>query len=214
MTNIIENAFDECPIIGIIRGSKPSEIVAIGEALFESGIRIMEVPLNSPSPVESIQRLIEAMGDKMVIGAGTVLSVQDVDDVVKVGGQICVSPNTDQAVIKACVDKGVEAFPGYQTPSEAFSAIQAGATWLKCFPAGSLGPSGISSLRDVIPAHIRLIAVGGVSAGNVADYMRAGCNGIGMAGSLYKPGYTAKQVGQAARQMVVAMEHWQAGQVQ
>ncbi|MBU3021340.1 2-dehydro-3-deoxy-6-phosphogalactonate aldolase [Aestuariibacter sp. A3R04] len=201
----IKNAFGLCPMIAIIRGAETSSIPSIGKALLRAGVKIVEVPLNSPSPYDSIAMLKETVGEAMVVGAGTVLNPNQVIDVAEAGGEICVSPNTDCDVIEAALSAGIEPIPGYQTPTEAFKAIHAGASWLKCYPVNCIGPSGIKALRDVIADSVKLIAVGGVSAENVEAYLQAGCNGVGLAGSLFRPGDSAEQVEIRARAMVEAI---------
>lgn len=155
------------PIVAILRGVTPDEVVAIAGALVEAGIRAIEVPLNSPDPLESIRRLCDAYGDIALCGAGTVLSPQAVEDVAAVGGKLIVTPNTDPEVIARAVALGLTAMPGFATPSEAFAAVKAGARALKLYPASSFGPSHIKAVKDVLPKHILVYAVGGVGAANL-----------------------------------------------
>jgi 2-dehydro-3-deoxyphosphogalactonate aldolase len=196
------------PIVAILRGVKPDEIVDIAAALVDAGIRAIEVPLNSPYPLESIQRLCEAFGDKALCGAGTVLTPQAVDDVAAAGGKLIVTPNTDPEVIARAVALGLTVMPGFATPSEAFAAVKAGAKALKLYPAGSFGPGHIKAVKDVLPKHVLVYAVGGVGAANLEPWRAAGAAGIGVGGELYRPGYTAQEVGQRAAALVAA---WNAG---
>ncbi|WP_419320322.1 2-dehydro-3-deoxy-6-phosphogalactonate aldolase [Caulobacter sp. ErkDOM-E] len=192
------------PIVAILRGVKPDEVVAIAKALVEAGIRAIEVPLNSPDPLESIRRLCEAYGDVALCGAGTVLTPQAVDDVAAVGGKLIVTPNTDPEVIARAVALGLTAMPGFATPSEAFAAVKAGARALKLYPASSFGPSHIKAVKDVLPKDILVYAVGGVGAANLEPWLTAGVAGIGVGGELYRPGYSAQEVGQKAAALVAA----------
>jgi 2-dehydro-3-deoxyphosphogalactonate aldolase len=197
------------PIVAILRGVKPTEILDIAAALVAAGIKGIEVPLNSPDPLESIGKLCDAFGDQALCGAGTVLSPQAVDDVASVGGKLIVTPNTDPEVIARAVALGLTAMPGFATPSEAFAAVKAGAKALKLFPAGSFGPGHIKAIKDVLPKDIAVYAVGGVGAANLDIWRAAGVAGIGVGGELYKPGYTAAEVGERAATLVAA---WNANQ--
>ncbi len=196
------------PIVAILRGVKPDEIVDIAAALVAAGIKGIEVPLNSPDPLESIKRLCDAFGDQALCGAGTVLTPQAVDDVAGVGGKLIVTPNTDPEVIARAVTLGLTAMPGFATPSEAFAAVKAGAKALKLYPAGSFGPGHIKAVKDVLPKHVLVYAVGGVGAANLEPWRAAGAAGIGVGGELYRPGYTAQEVGERAAALVAA---WNAG---
>lgn len=192
------------PIVAILRGVKPTEILDIAAALVAAGINGIEVPLNSPDPLESIGKLCDAFGDQALCGAGTVLSPQAVDDVAKVGGKLIVTPNTDPEVIARAVALGLTAMPGFATPSEAFAAVKAGAKALKLYPASSFGPGHIKAVKDVLPKDIAVYAVGGVGAANLDVWKAAGVAGIGVGGELYKPGFTAREVGERAAALVTA----------
>lgn len=192
------------PIVAILRGVKPDEILDIAAALVAAGIKGIEVPLNSPDPLESIGKLCDAFGDQALCGAGTVLSAQAVDDVASVGGRLIVTPNTDPEVIARAVALNLTAMPGFATPSEAFAAVKAGAKALKLFPAGTFGPGHIKAIKDVLPKDILVYAVGGVGAANLEPWRTAGVAGIGVGGELYRPGYTAEEVGQRATALVTA----------
>jgi 2-dehydro-3-deoxyphosphogalactonate aldolase len=192
------------PIVAILRGVKPDEILDVAAALVAAGIKGIEVPLNSPDPLESIKKLCDAFGDQALCGAGTVLSPQAVDDVASVGGKLIVTPNTDPEVIARAVALGLTARPGVATPSEAFAAVKAGAKALKLFPAGTFGPGHIKAIKDVLPKDIAVYAVGGVGAANLDVWKAAGVAGIGVGGELYRPGYTAQEVGERAAALVAA----------
>jgi 2-dehydro-3-deoxyphosphogalactonate aldolase len=192
------------PIVAILRGVKPDEILAIAKALVDAGIRAIEVPMNSPEPLESIKRLCEAFGDIALCGAGTVLTPEAVDDVAAVGGKLIVTPNTDPDVIARAVALGLTAMPGFATPTEALAAAKAGAKALKLYPASSFGPGHIKAVRDVLPKDILVYAVGGVGAANLEPWLAAGAAGIGVGGELYRPGYTPEEVGQRATALLKA----------
>jgi len=192
------------PIVAILRGVRPDEVVAIGEALVAAGIALIEVPLNSPDPLESIARLAAAIGDHALVGAGTVLDPEAVDRVAQAGGRLIVTPNTDAPVIARAVALGLEAMPGFATPSEAFAAIHAGARRLKLFPAAGLGPAYLKAVREILPTDVRCWAVGGTSAANLGDWLNAGAEGIGVGGALYRPGDDAGVVARRARALIEA----------
>lgn len=192
------------PIVAILRGVRPDEVVAIGEALIAAGVRLIEVPLNSPDPLASVAALAGAMGDRALVGAGTVLSAVAVDSVIAAGGRLIVTPNTDPSVIGRAVAQGAEILPGFATPSEAFAAIAAGAKRLKLFPAGAFGPGYLKAVREVLPASVRAWAVGGTGADNLSGWLAAGAEGIGVGGALYRPGDSAERVGTRAQALIAA----------
>jgi len=198
-------AFEACPLIAIIRGVEPDEVEAIGEALFEGGIRIIEVPLNSPRPLDSIGRLAARLGERALIGGGTVLTPADVAAVAGVGGRIIVSPGFNPAVVKATVAAGLVSAPGYFTPSEAFAAIAAGAHLLKLFPAEAASPAVVKAQRAVLPRDVPLVVVGSVTPESMAGYRAAGADGFGLGGALYRPGQGPAQVTAQARAFVAAL---------
>lgn len=191
-------------IVAILRGVQPGEVVAIGRALVDAGIRMVEVPLNSPEALTSIAQLVASVGSDTLVGAGTVLTATSVDDVAAAGGKFVVSPNTDTSVIARALEKGLEPMPGALTPTEALTAISAGAMHLKIFPADSVGASHIRALRDVITPDCRIWAVGGVSVANLADWIESGAFGVGTGGSLYRPGRSVDDVRSRADQLVAA----------
>lgn len=203
---LFRDHLDRCPLVAILRGVKPDEVLAIGEALIEAGIEIIEVPLNSPDPLVSIEALAKRFGDKVLVGAGTVLTVEQVGEVARAGGRIIVSPSTDFDVIAATAAEGLVSAPGYFTPSEAFLALKAGATALKLFPAEAATPAVVRAQRAVLPRDVPLLIVGGVKPDAVGQWFEAGADGFGLGSALYKPGQTAQQVGQQARDFVAAVE--------
>lgn len=201
----IDQALYQMPIIAIVRGVRPDEVVAIGEALYDAGVRAMEVPLNSPNPITSIQRLATRFEGQMVIGAGTVLSVGDVEAVHSAGGQFVVSPNVNCEVIKRSLALGLEALPGFMTPSEAFEAIEAGARCLKLFPASTLGSGHLKAIGAVLPSHVRVIAVGGIGPSDMAEWQMAGVRGFGLGSELYRPGLSAAEVSAKTAACIAAL---------
>lgn len=197
--------FAACPLVAIIRGVTPDEVEAIGGALIDAGIRIIEVPLNSPEPLKSIELLARKFGDQATIGAGTVLTVQDVRNVGGAGGKIIVSPGFDADVVQASVAAGLVSSPGYYTPTEAFAALKAGAHVLKLFPAEAASPVIVKAQRAVIPRSVPLVIVGGVTPEKVTDYLEAGADGFGLGGALFKPGQDAATVRAQADAFVAAV---------
>lgn len=195
------------PVVAILRGVTPDAVAAVGEALVAAGIRLIEVPLNSPDPIEGIRRLVDAVGDRALCGAGTVLKPELVDAVAEVGGRLLVTPNTDAAVIARAVALGLEPMPGFATPTEAFTAVAAGAKRLKLFPATGYGTAYLKAIREVLPAGTKTWAVGGTGAGNIGEWLAAGAEGIGVGGALYKAGDSAETVAERATALVAA---WQA----
>ncbi len=197
--------FAACPLIAIIRGVTPDAVEAVGDALVEAGIRIIEVPLNSPDPLASIARLARRLGDAALIGAGTVLTVDQVTQVADAGGRIIVSPCVNPQVIAATAAAGLVSAPGYFTPSEAFVALDAGAHALKLFPAEAASPAVVRAHRAVLPLDVPLVVVGGVTPDAMAPYVAAGANGFGLGGALYRPGQTSAEVAAQARAFVAAI---------
>jgi 2-dehydro-3-deoxyphosphogalactonate aldolase len=192
----------ECPLVAIIRGITPDEADAIGEAIFEGGIRIIEVPLNSPDPLKSIEKLAKNLGEKALIGAGTVLKPEQVADVQKAGGRIIVSPDTNAEVIAAAAEAGLVSSPGYFTPSDAFAAIRAGATALKLFPAEGVSPAVLRAHLAVLPKDFPVIVVGGVKPDTMRPWIDAGAAGFGLGSGLYRPGQSAGETLDRARAYV------------
>lgn len=197
--------FSECPLIAIIRGVTPADAEVTARAIYDGGIRIIEVPLNSPEPLESIRIIAETLGDRALVGAGTVLDAADVPRVAHAGGRLIVSPNTNTAVIEATVAAGMVSSPGYFTPSEAFTAIRAGAHVIKLFPAEAASPAVVKSQKAVLPKDIPLVVVGGVTPEAVSGWMEAGADGFGLGGGLYKPGQDPQTTLEKARGFVSAV---------
>lgn len=195
---------DTLPLIAILRGIEPEEAVPVGEALFLAGFRCLEVPLNSPCALDSIGRLADRFGDEMLVGAGTVLSVEAVDQVCGAGGRIIISPNTNPEVIERAKAQGLISLPGVFTPTEAFIALASGADGLKLFPAEIAGPSGLRALKAVLPAGTAVYAVGGVDAGSMAGWRDAGADGFGLGSALFRPGRPVEQIGSLAQSFVAA----------
>lgn len=198
-------AFARCPLIAILRGVKPDEVEGIGEALVEAGFTLIEVPLNSPQPFDSIGRLAKRLGDRAVIGAGTVLRVADVAGVRDVGGTMIISPNANVDVIRASAAGGLVSLPGIATPTEAFAALDAGATALKLFPAEAASPAVLKAMRAVLPAGTHVLPVGGIAPDNMGPWRDAGAPGFGLGSALYKPGLAAAEVGARARAFIAAL---------
>ncbi len=200
-----ETCFGAMPLVAILRGIQPHEAVAVGEALVEAGITILEVPLNSPEPFDSIAKLARAVGDRASVGAGTVLEPEAVDAVFEAGGQIIVSPNCDAAVIRRTRARGMVSLPGCLTPSEAFAALKAGAHAVKLFPGELVTPGVAKAMAAVLPKKTRLLVVGGVSADSLKDWRGGPVQGFGIGSSLYKPGISADEVGKRARALTDAI---------
>jgi 2-dehydro-3-deoxyphosphogalactonate aldolase len=203
---LLHRYLDECPLIAIIRGITPDEAEAIGHAIYEGGIRIIEVPLNSPDPLNSIERLAKRFGEQMLVGAGTVLSAAEVARVQGAGGRIIVSPDTNTEVISATAKAGLVSSPGYFTPSEAFTAIRAGATALKLFPAEGASPSVLKAHLAVLPTNIPYFVVGGIKPDNMRPWLEAGATGFGLGGGLYKAGQTPAETLEKARAYVAGLK--------
>lgn len=194
-----------CALIAIIRGVTPDEVEAIGEAIFAGGIRIIEVPLNSPEALESIHRLASRLGGRALVGAGTVLEEGQVSQVAEAGGRLVVSPDTNKAVIRATVAAGMVSSPGYFTPSEAFAALDAGAHSLKLFPAEGATPSVLKAQKAVLPKDVPVMAVGGISPDNMQPWLDAGAAGFGLGSGLYKPGQSPEETESRARAYVAGL---------
>lgn len=200
--DLLKQRLSECPLVAIIRGVTPDEVEAVGDVIFAAGIRIIEVPLNSPNPLVSIERLAKRLGDRALIGAGTVLQPDQVRDVRDAGGQLIVSPITYPSVIEATVEARMVSAPGYFTPSEGFEALRSGAHALKLFPAEAATPAVVKAQRAVLPRDVPLLVVGGVNPSNMRAYLDAGANGFGLGSGLYAPGRSIEEVASAARAYV------------
>lgn len=202
-------AFDaavrRCPLIAILRGVTPNEVVGIGEAVLDAGFTLIEVPLNSPDPLESVARLSKAFAGRAVVGAGTVLEEQEVDAVQAAGGTMIISPNASIDVIVRTARTGLVSLPGIATPSEAFAALRAGATALKLFPAEGASSAVLKAMRAVLPSSFRVFPVGGITPDSLSGWLKAGAAGFGLGSALYTPGLNPEQVSIRARKFVAAL---------
>ena len=205
LKNLFQNALQHCGLIAILRGVRPDEVVAIGEELVAAGFTLIEVPMNSPDPLDSVARLVAALGDRAMIGAGTVLTVDQVAAMRDAGGRMVISPNTNLDVIRASAAAGLVSLPGIATPSEALAALDAGATALKLFPAEAASPTILKAMRAIMPSDLRVLPVGGIVPEGMSPWRQAGAAGFGLGSALYKPGMTAAEVGIRARAFVTAL---------
>jgi 2-dehydro-3-deoxyphosphogalactonate aldolase len=202
--SLFNSAFEALPLVAILRGLRPQEAEAMGAVLYEAGFRMIEVPLNSPQPLESIALLSRSLPSDTLLGAGTVLSVQAVQDVKNAGGKLIVMPHADTEVIRAAKAAGMYCVPGAATPTEAFAAVHAGADAVKLFPAELITPTLVRAMRAVLPPALRLLPVGGITPEGMAAYRAAGVAGFGLGGALYQPGLSVDEVGERARAFVRA----------
>jgi len=200
----LEKRVAPLPLVAILRGLTPDNALAIGGVLVEAGFRVIEVPLNSPEPMTSIGRLAESFGDRALIGAGTVLRLEDVAEVGRAGGRLIVMPHGDPAIIRAAKNQGLHCVPGVATPTEAFAALAAGADALKLFPAEALPPAVVKAWRAVLPGDVRLMPVGGITPEKMAAYVEAGAGGFGLGSPLFTPKMPAEEVANRARAFVEA----------
>lgn len=201
----LDEALAALPLIAILRGIAPEEADGIADALFEAGFRIVEVPLNSPQPLDSIARIAKRHGRRMIVGAGTVLNEAEVDQIAEAGGRIVVSPNFKPPVVQAAKRRGLISIPGVMTPTEAFAALETGADAIKLFPAELISPKIVGAMRAVLPGTATLIAVGGITPEAIAAYRAAGVDAFGLGSALYKPGTGAATVAAAAARFAAAM---------
>lgn len=200
----LNDILERLPFIAILRGVKPQEAASIGLALAEEGFSIVEVPMNSPNPLESIRSLSDALGDACLVGAGTVTTVRQVEEIAAAGGRLIVMPHSDPAVVIAAKAAGLLCAPGVATPTEGFAALANGADALKLFPAEMLGPSVVKAWRAVFPKDALMIPVGGITPLNFGEFLKAGAAGFGLGGALYQPGLAATDVARRARAFVEA----------
>ena len=198
LTQAWQQAMAQLPLVAILRGIAPGEVDAVGDALWQAGFRLLEVPLNSPQPLRSIERLARRFPQALV-GAGTVRTADEVRAVQSAGGRLVVSPHFDRGVVATTSGLGLVSLPGVATPSEAFAALEAGATALKLFPAEMIPPAAVKALRAVLPPELQLLPVGGITPENIAAYRAAGASGFGIGSALYRPGTDARSVAHAAR---------------
>lgn len=204
---MLNDYLKDLPLIAILRGVKPDEIETIGQTLFDAGFRVIEIPLNSPDPLTSIEKLSAKLGEGALVGAGTVLQPEQVGQVADAGGRLVVSPNAKIEVIEATVRAGLASAPGVATPTEGFAALDAGAHALKLFPAEAIGPKVVKAWRAVVPRDVPLMPVGGIHPGNMHEFVAAGATGFGLGSALYKAGMRADQVAVNATEFARA---WQA----
>lgn len=197
--------FDKCPLIAILRGVRPDEVLGIAAALEAAGVVIVEVPLNSPQPLESIRLLAEHFGDRMLVGAGTVMTPAQVHEIAAVGGKVIVTPHADPELVRTAKSLGLLAAPGFFTPAEAFSLLRAGADAIKLFPAEAANPAALKGIRAILPPGTLVVPVGGITPENIPEWMAAGAAGFGIASSIYKPGDTAEVVSRKAAALVAAL---------
>ena len=197
--------FEKCPLIAILRGVRPDEVIPIVAALEAAGIAIVEVPLNSPQPLESIKLVAANFGDRMLVGAGTVMTPEQVQEIAEVGGKLIVTPHADTEIVRKAKSLGMLTAPGFFTPFEAFSLLKAGADCLKIFPAEAYNTAALKGIRAVLPPGTLVVPVGGVTAENIPEWAAAGAAGFGMASSIYKVGDTAEIVGKKAAALVAAL---------
>jgi len=196
----------ELPLVAILRGVTPQRVHGVAEALFDAGFRAIEVPLNSPEPLKSIEALAKQFGDRCLTGAGTVLTMQQADQVANAGGKLMVTPNTNPDVIARGVQRGLTVMPGFYSPSEGFAAIAAGAKYLKLFPASSGGIGHLQAMLAVLPKTVPVYAVGGVGAGNMSEWRKAGAAGFGLGSELFKPDFTDEEISVRAHKCVAAFK--------
>ena len=201
----LKTALARCPLVAILRGIKPDEVAPIGAALIDAGFAIIEIPLNSPDPFASIARLAHQFGDLALIGAGTVLTPTQVNDVNAAGGRLIVMPHADTDVVRAAKAARMVALPGFATPTEAFAAFHAGADGLKLFPAEAAPPAVLKAMKAVLPPELPILPVGGITPERMDGYLQVGAAGFGLGSALYKPGDSADQVAVAARKFIAAL---------
>ncbi len=202
----LKDHLDACPLVAILRGVSPDEAEAVGEALVGAGLRIIEVPLNSPDPFESIARLARRFGDRALIGAGTVMTAADIARLAGAGGRLMVTPHADPDLVREAKRHGLVALPGFFTPAEAFALIRAGADGLKLFPAEAASPAVLKALRAVLPPALPVLPVGGVSPETMAPWRAAGAMGFGIGSALYRPGDDAAAVREKADNFISALK--------
>ena len=204
MSNALHPWLDRCPLVAILRGLKPEEAIAMGEAIVGNGIPVLEVPLNSPQPLESIRLLAGHFGENALVGAGTVIDPADVARIAAVGGRLIVTPHADPAVTRAAKEHGLLAVPGFFTPTEAFSLLAAGADGLKLFPAEAASPGVLKAMLAVLPKGTPILPVGGIGATNMEPWKAAGAAGFGIASALFKPGDAPADVAERAKALRAA----------
>jgi len=203
---VLRNYLAELPLVAILRGLKPENAEAVGHALVEAGFRIIEVPLNSPEPFRSIERLAKTMPENVLVGAGTVLDPEQVNGIRDVGGKLIVMPHADLDVIKRAKEQDLICTPGVATPTEAFTALKAGADAIKIFPAEAIPPAVVKAWRAVLPKDAIVLPVGGIKPDNMKPYVDSGANGFGLGSALFTPAMSVEEIGRNARDFAAA---WQ-----
>jgi len=199
---VIRPYLERCPLVAILRGVTPDEVVPIGRQLVSAGFSVIEVPLNSPEPIESIRRLADALGPDILVGAGTVMQPRQVSAIAEAGGRLIVMPHGDVEVVRAAKELGLACTPGVATPTEGFAALENGADALKLFPAEAMSPGVLKAWRSVFPKDTMFLPVGGITPDNMGPWVEAGAHGFGLGSALYKAGLTAEAVGANARAFV------------
>lgn len=200
-----ETAFARCPLVAILRGLTPAEALPVGEALVRAGLTLIEVPLDAPEALRSVATLVEIAGDRALVGAGTLTRKSQLDALVDAGGRLARSPHTDRALIERAKALGLACLPGVLTPTEALTALDAGADALTLFPAQASSPAALAALLTVLPAATRVLPVGGITPDAMGRWWAAGARGFGLGGTLYRPGRSAKAIAERARACVAAM---------
>lgn len=199
---------ERLPLVAILRGVKPEEVLECGEVLMAAGFRVIEVPMNSPRPLESIERLARHLNGRALVGAGTVLTTEEVEAVVRAGGRLIVSPHFDEALVDAAQHHGIACLPGVFTPTEMLAAIRMGLTLAKLFPAEAAPPSVVTALSTVLPPEFSLLPVGGITPASIRDYFAAGAGGFGLGSALYRPGMSMDQLRTNANAFAQACDNW------
>ena len=205
------DALARCPLVAILRGVTPREVVDIGHMLSALGFTLIEVPLNSPDPLESISLLAKTFGNEVLVGAGTVMTTDQVTDVARAGGRLIVMPHADKRIVQAAKGSGLYALPGFATPTEAFAMLEAGADALKLFPAEANPPKVLKSMRAVLPKSVPVLPVGSIKPHDMADYLTAGASGFGLGSALYQPGWTPNDVFAGAGQFIALLHKIRTG---
>jgi 2-dehydro-3-deoxyphosphogalactonate aldolase len=212
MKAYFERALAQLPLVAILRGITPAEVEPVGDALADAGFRMIEIPLTSPDPFESIARLVQRLDTDVIVGAGTVRTIDDLDALVAVRGRLMVTPHADTSLIRAADSRGLATLPGVTTPTEAFAALEAGADGLKLYPADMIPPAAVAALRTVVGRHVALWPTGGIGPGDMVPYARAGATGFGLGGALYRPGQSAAGVAAQAKAFVTSWRALSSGQ--
>lgn len=202
----LDKVLNQLPLIAILRGVTPDAVLGVTEALYQAQLLCVEVPMNSPHPLESIAQLADMYGNKMLVGAGTVVTVSDIEKIAKAGGRLIVMPHSDALIIQAAKQAGLYCIPGFATPTEAYAALQAGADALKYFPADHFPPPILKAVRSILPSEVPILPTGGITPEKIPDYVAVGANGFGLGSALYRPGDTPETVAAQAAKFVTTMQ--------